>query len=127
MFEVSAKISKHGEVGAGVGGMLITLVGLVAAFCAASTSALPLLLSMFGADAGWVDSLGGLSASHGVMLMAAGGFGLTIGAAMLWFVQQDGYELHSAGREASIGVRLVTMTSLVGGGALLLATYCCRA
>jgi mercuric ion transport protein len=66
------------------GTVLLTLVGLAAAFGAASCCGLPLLLTSLRVGSAWLTGLALLAAPNRLLLLTLGAGGLASGAVLLW-------------------------------------------
>jgi len=108
----------------GSGALLVTLVGLAAAFAVASINALPMALSALGVGSAWVEGVGDAAAPYRLLLLTVGVISLSAGAVMLWFQQQAPYGSYGA-VAAPPASRVLTFLGLALGAALLLAGYAC--
>jgi mercuric ion transport protein len=106
------------------GAILLTTIGLGAAFGAASCCALPLLLASAGLGTAWLSGIAWLAAPHQVWLIAVAAFSLAASAALLW--QQQRAVAGASGRACarpSPSVRRFVALGLVLGLALLSLGY----
>jgi mercuric ion transport protein len=98
------------------------VIGLGAAFGAASCCALPLLLASAGLGTAWLSGIAWLAAPHQAWLLALAGLSLAVSAVLLWR-QQRVAACAPDGVCATPSVRRFVMLGLGLGLALLSLGY----
>jgi mercuric ion transport protein len=102
----------------GVGAVVLTAAGVVAAFGVASCCGLPLLLATAGLGTSWLGGFALMAAPHRAFLLAAATLCLAGGAVLLW--RQRSVAVSVPGAICSRpAVRGVTLACLLFGLALL--------
>jgi mercuric ion transport protein len=107
----------------GCGAALLTLGGLAAGFGVASCCALPLLLTMLGVGTAWLGGVAVLAAPHRGALLAIGALCLLGGAGLLWRLHRAAAACGPNGACTPPAIRVLTLTGLLIGVALLWAGY----
>lgn len=125
MYQSSIKVTSYAQTTNSPAAILVTLVGIAAAFALASIQALPMALTSMGFGSGWIEGLGRIAADNRTPLLYIGGVSLAVGAAMLWFQQQAVHASYDRNLDASPGLRTLTFLGLVVGAVLLLAGASC--
>ena len=122
MSDSSANITPRGGP-RGLGAVILTLTGVVAAFGLASCCALPLLLTALGLGAAWLSGVAVLADSNRGLFLAVGASCLLGGAALLWRQQRAAALCGPNGVCTPVAMRALTLGGLVLGAALLWAGY----
>lgn len=106
-----------------VGGSLLTLGGIAAAFGVASCCALPLLLASFGIGAAWLTGVAMAAVPYRSVLLAASAIALLGGAVLLWRQQRAAAACVPGGKCTPPIVRVLNLVGLLIGAVLLWAGY----
>ncbi len=125
MYQSSMKVTSYAQTTNSPAAILVTLVGIAAAFALASIQALPMALTSMGFGSGWIEGLGRIAVDNRTPLLYIGGVSLAVGAAMLWFQQQAVHASYDWNLDASPGLRTLTFLGLALGAVLLLAGASC--
>jgi mercuric ion transport protein len=107
---------------AGLGSVLLTVGGLVAAFGVASCCGLPFLLATAGIGTTWLTGVALHAARHRMVLLLVGAVSLTGGATLLW-QQQRVAACTPGGFCSRPTVRSLTLAGLLVGLVLLYLGY----
>lgn len=108
---------------AGFGSASFTLAGIAAAFGAASCCALPFLFASAGVSAAWLGGIGFLAAPYRTALLILSLASLGAGALMLVRQQVRAARCGPDGICAPAWLRLLTLTGLIAGAALVWLGY----
>lgn len=125
MYKSSIKVTPYGQTTNASATILVTLVGVAAAFAVASIQALPLVLASMGFGSAWIEGVGRMAAENRTPLLYIGVVGLAVGAVMLWFQQQAVHASYDSNLDTSPGLRTLTFLGLTVGTVLLLAGANC--
>ena len=106
-----------------LGGGLLTLGGLAAAFGVASCCALPLLLASLGLGTAWLTGIALAAIPYRNLLLAVSAIALLGGAVLLWRQQRAAIACGPEGVCVSPAVRVLNLLGLVTGAVLLWAGY----
>ncbi len=115
--------SNEDQTIAPLGGSLLTLGGVAAAFGVASCCALPLLLASFGLGTAWLAGVAMVAVPYRNLLLAASALALLGGAVLLWRQQQAAASCAPGGKCAPQIVRVLNLLGLLIGASLLWAGY----
>ena len=91
MADLAAKSPAANRPSRGLGGVLLTLAGLGAAFGVASCCALPILFAAAGLGAAWLGGVAELAAPYRVPLLAISAASLAGGGIELWRQRKSSY------------------------------------
>lgn len=106
-----------------MGGGLLTLGGLAAAFSVASCCALPLLLASFGLGTAWLTGVALAAVPHRNLLLVVSAIALLGGAVLLWRQQRAAMTCKPGGVCVPPSIRVINLIALVIGAVLLWAGY----
>jgi mercuric ion transport protein len=107
----------------GASAAAFTLTGLAAAFGVASCCALPILLISAGGSAAWLGGIAAVTAPYRMPLLLIGTACLIVGAVLLVRQQRSAVHCGRAGVCTPRSMRILTLTGLLLGAALLWAGY----
>jgi mercuric ion transport protein len=107
----------------GASAAAFTLTGLAAAFGVASCCALPILLTSVGVSAAWLGGIAVVAAPYRMPLLLIGAACLIVGAVLLVRQQRSAVHCGRAGVCTPRSMRILTLTGLLLGAALLWAGY----
>ena len=106
-----------------LGGGLLTLGGLAAAFGVASCCALPLLLTSFGLGTAWLTGVALTAIPYRNLLLAVSAITLLGGAVLLWRQQRAAMTCKPGGVCVPTSIRALNLIGLMIGAVLLWAGY----
>jgi mercuric ion transport protein len=106
-----------------LGGGLLTLGGLAAAFGVASCCALPLLLASFGLGTAWLTGVALTAVPYRNPLLILSAIALAGGAILLWRQQRAAMTCAADGVCVPPAIRVLNLLGLVAGAVLLWAGY----